>query len=152
MADGHLNKCIDCTKQSVEINRQSKLLDPAWVEKEAERQRQKERKRYLTKLKGNVDYNERISKNRKKWIEKYPYKRSAHIAAESLPCEKGLVKHHWSYNEKHWKDIIPLEPTRHFYVHRFLEFVEHLRIYKTKAGEILNTKQKHEDYISNLPF
>ena len=41
MADGHLNKCKDCTKKQTKEREQRLLLDSEWKEKEKARHREK---------------------------------------------------------------------------------------------------------------
>jgi len=44
MSDGHLNKCVDCSKRDAKTRRTAKAADPEWVVLEAQRQREKQAK------------------------------------------------------------------------------------------------------------
>ncbi len=44
MADGHLNKCKDCTKNDTRLRLEQKVNDPHWLAKERERCRVKQQK------------------------------------------------------------------------------------------------------------
>lgn len=44
MADGHLNKCKDCTKNDTRLRLKQKVNDPHWLAKERERCRVKQQK------------------------------------------------------------------------------------------------------------
>ena len=153
MADGYLGKCKDCTKRDSE-NRRKYLTenDPVWVEKEAERQRLKEQKRYYEKLKGTPEYNGRMVRNRSNWETKYPEKRDCHLVSSSLERKKGFHNHHWSYKKENWGNIIQLQSKRHAFIHRYLEYVPEEMCYKSKEGELLNTKEKHMNFLLTLPF
>lgn len=141
MADGHLNKCKDCTKKGVRERELTKSKDPIWVEKEKERNREKYHR---------LEYRGRHkpSTNRKKEImdryhKKYPEKKKAHIASQTLK-KKGLEIHHWSYNEEHFKDVLHLTTEVHNILHRFIEYDPETKMYRDLQGNLLN-KQNHQN-------
>jgi hypothetical protein len=109
MADGHLNKCKDCTKRDVREREKKLSNDPDWVNKELERQRIKSaRARFLFKA---------VNKDKKKkyissWIKKNQEKKKAHAKVSNAiktgkltrkPCEIcGEMKvqaHHEDYSK-----------------------------------------------------
>lgn len=148
MKDGHLNQCKTCC----EIARRKKLVDdPDWAEKESERHRKKEKNRYWTKLKGTEHHLAAIRKSNKRGAERYPEKRRASSAvAKKIPVGKGFNRHHWSYNEEHFLDVIHLTRDDHCKIHRFLKYRTDLKMYETKDGELLSTKEKHLAYIQKI--
>lgn len=150
MGDGHLNKCKDCTRRDTAENTARKMQDPEWAEKEAERQRQKEKKRYYTKLKGTESFNAKRIVSRKKWGEKYPEKMKAKAAMSNIRPPKGYNNHHWSYNDEHLRDTILLQRDDHYFIHRYIKYDVESKMYKTPIGDLLDTKAKHLDYISSL--
>lgn len=151
MADGHLNKCIDCTKKDTK-NRINMLKnsDPSWVEKEAARQRDKEKRRYHTKLKGTDYLSEKRKKSSKKYKEKYPEKYKAKCCTRVVPAPEGYHNHHWSYQEQYCDDVIQLSESNHFFIHRYIKYDDATMCYRTKKGVLLDTKAKHVDFINNL--
>ena len=137
-------ECKECTKQRVKKRMELKLSTPEGLEKERKRQREKYYK---------LDYKEKHkpTKEKKKAIEnryriKYPEKYAAKSSSQRIKKE-GYEAHHWSYNENHYKDIAFLKPKDHFKAHRYLTYDQIAKMYKTLKGDILDTKQKHEDYI-----
>lgn len=141
MADGHVNKCKECNKIDVKGNYQVKVLDPEWKESERKRGREKHRR---------LGYRGRARpESVKRWQEKFPEKRKATLSAQNL--EKpfpGAERHHWSYNEEHFKDVIWLTKREHGKAHRFITYAQEHRMYRMKhTGELLDTKEKHEFYI-----
>lgn len=85
-----------------------------------------------------------------KYKEKYPEKTKAKILSQRLPCEKGNHLHHWSYNIKDAKDCIELSPKEHSLIHRFIDYDQSTFMYKDLKGNLLDTKEKHLSYISNV--
>lgn len=109
MADGHLNKCIDCTKRDVKVRElKLKQIDPNWGSKERLRHRIKYQK---YKYKPNKQ-SHNISA--KKWRNKNIEKRKVHALVgraikngkinKPLNCDgcgaKGRIEaHHEDYNK-----------------------------------------------------
>ena len=145
MKDGHLNKCKSCCKAYIKEHTKKKKQDTEWAWKEKERCRLKaKRARELGKHNTckNPDY------------IYSPIKRKATTAAQRLPCPDGHHKHHWSYNQEHWKDVIILSVKDHFRVHSYTIYDPERMMYRTIHGKLLGTRQEAEDYykyILSLP-
>src|SRR5690348_17132532 len=105
MSDGLLNKCKDCVKKYSKTLYLNKKVNKEWYDSELNRQRIKNKSN-----KNRVDI----------YFEKYPEKYKALISSQRIkPPQKGLEKHHWSYNEEHYKDVIWLNVKDHATAHRF---------------------------------
>ena len=144
MADGYLNKCISCTKKDTE-NRINKLkADPDYnfIEKERKRGRQKYHRLYEGTGKAKIESNI-------KHILKYPEKRAAlNMSAELKKPFDNAEKHHWSYNEEHFKDVIWLTKRHHMKAHRFIVYDPERKMYRSyDTNELLETKERHENFI-----
>ena len=145
MGDGHLNKCKTCTKQDSRKREQQLYNDPAYVESERKRGREKyHRLNYKDKHKPNPD-DKRLQM--KKYYEKYPEKRIARNKVSHFSCKINHHLHHWSYNLEHIKSVIELSIKDHNTIHRYLDYDKDFLMYRTKGGQLLDTKQKHNDYI-----
>lgn len=148
MADGHLNKCKECSKNDVN-KRERKLRkeDPIWAEKEKDRVRHNyHRLNYKEKHKKNL-IPEKVLKAYKTWQEKYPEKRDAHNHSILIKSPKGLEKHHWSYNKIHFKDVIFLSEKDHKKIHRFIIYDQERKMYRNTNNELLDTIERHKFWI-----
>jgi CRISPR/Cas system CSM-associated protein Csm5 (group 7 of RAMP superfamily) len=142
MRDGHLNKCKNCTKQYSSNRFKEKKQDPKWVLKEKKRYRIRGRNRPKQKS-SNI--------SRYKYVERFPEKRKAHIKAESIEVPMGFERHHWSYNQQHFLDVIFLKMKDHHKAHRFIVYDEERRMYRTFDKNILlDTRELHEKFIKEM--
>lgn len=142
MADGHFGKCKNCAKEDVKINYESNILVPGYIEKERKRGREKYHRLYEGTGKSNMVSN-------KKYLTKYPEKGWA--ANKCVALKKpfdGAEKHHWSYNQEHYKDVIWLIKKEHMKAHRFIIYDQERMMYRRVDNmELLNTKEAHQNYI-----
>lgn len=146
MADGRLGKCKTCTKEDVRKREAVLSSNPEWIEKEQARHREKyyrlgyKEKHKLSSL--------AKAKSIQAYKKKYPEKYKARLASQRLDRKNGLELHHWSYNNEHYKDVIPLSPKQHAKAHRFLIYDQGHFMYRDSVGNnLLNTKEKHENWI-----
>lgn len=135
MADGHLNKCKQCTKKD-SSNREKELRkNPEWVEQEKERAKEKYQR---------LNYKEK----QREWDKKRPWSQTATYKNlhKHLKAKKGYELHHWSYQDEHLKDAFELTINEHRKLHRFLKIDNESRMFKTLNGVLLDTKEKHWNY------
>ena len=147
MSDGHLNKCIECTKKDTANRQKSLRLDSNWIEKERKRNRDKyHRLGYKGKYYPDTDNKrEQIKRYNRKYPEKALARKYTEIFLNKI---KGIELHHWSYNQRDWLDIIELDINLHHKIHRYIKYNQENMYYETLNGEILNTKDKHIKYIN----
>lgn len=141
MGDGHLNKCKSCTKSDVKKDYERKVVDSSWKESERARGRKKYHRLYTDTGKANPTA-------AKAWLNKFPEKKIA-LNRSSHISKKGFEKHHWSYNEPHWKDIIWLTKKEHSKAHRFVVYDQERMMYRRyDTNELLDTKEAHITFIN----
>ena len=149
MGDGHLNKCIECTKKDVQERADLLNQDPNWIDVERARHRDKYyRLGYREKYKPTPKMKKEAMR---KYSERYPEKIKAKIASHYIKCPvAGGEKHHWSYNEEHHKDVIFLNKRDHSKLHRYMIYDQERMMYRDLSGKLLDTKEKHLEYFNSI--
>lgn len=142
MGDGHLNKCKECTKKDSAEDYNKKSVSKEFVNNERKRGRERYRRLYAGTGKANITANIDYAK---KYPEKLAAKtKSKHLAKPFYTAER----HHWSYNEEHYDDVIWLIKKEHMKGHRFIIYDQERKMYRRyDNNELLDTKQKHTDFI-----
>jgi hypothetical protein len=148
MADGHLNKCKACTKNDVRSREDVLSKDPEWVKEERARHREKyHRLNYKDKHKPSPD-KKKIIMDRYKL--KYPEKCAAISCSGKIKAPDGLEKHHWSYNQEHYEDVIFITNEDHNKVHRYCVYDQERFMYRDLDGVLIDTRQKADDFIEKV--
>lgn len=129
MADGHLNKCKECTKRDVHLKYAENSKKPEYMEKERARGREKYHR---------LDY-------RNKYEMSHPETRSvsAYIK-QRVYIPQGYEVHHWNYNLLH--DVFIIHRNIHHRLHKVLQFDEVSKCF-LYGDELINSKEKHRQLI-----
>lgn len=149
MSDGFLGKCKLCTKNDTRIREQKLFKNPEWRDKEKKRHRDKYYRLGYKEKHKPTPQEKKVSMD--KYENKYPEKKRARNLVSSLkPLIDSNHLHHWSYNLEHAKDIIELEPKHHYIIHRYIIYDQERMMYRTLNGILLDTKERHVEYISEF--
>lgn len=145
MGDGHLNKCKDCTKKDVKEREEELRNDPEWLELEHARHREKyHRLGYKDKHKPTPEAKKEIMKRYK---EKYPEKQAAKNNSGKIKTPEGMEKHHWSYNEEHWKDVVFMTVEEHNIWHRYATYDQERKMYRSPDGVLIFSAEKCMEFL-----
>lgn len=140
MPDGRVNKCKECNKKDVRDNYKIKAKDENFIIKERLRSIEKYHR---------LDYKNK----QKKWDEIRPWKnnyiyKNLRRKFKHIPSTHHL--HHWNYNDEFLEDIIVIEKSNHRRAHEFIILDLDLKLYKTIDNILLDTKEKHIEYINKV--
>jgi len=148
--DGYRNDCKECCKKKTIETRLKNEQNPKWVWKEKERKRREALKRVAEgKQNQTLEQKRRYKKNWKHGGVKIKAAASANLD-KTIVCPKGYHKHHWSYNEDHWRDVIILSIKDHHRVHRYTVYDPDRLMYRTIYGVLLDSRERAEEYYKYI--
>ena len=145
-ADGFAGKCKSCTKEFSINSYQRRMQNPEFALAERIRSREKSKRRIRV-----APPEEKRREWQQGYVERYPEKYAARTMATTLPHAKGFHNHHWSYQEQHFKDVIPLSAQEHKFLHRYLVYdAERKQYRRCTDGILLDTREAHEAFIQEI--
>lgn len=138
MGDGHLNKCIECTKKDEHERYAKKSLDEEWMEKERARSREKYKR---------LNYKDATWNNKTRKINPLEGMTSRDLRSKGFDTE-GKEAHHWNYNEP--KSVFLLSKKAHKRIHQYIIVNYDDKFCYTKEGEKLDTVEKAKTYFKGI--
>lgn len=138
MADGHLNKCKECTKKDVHRDYEKKSQDEAWMEKERARGREKYER---------LSYSSKPWNNKTRTINPLEPNTAKDLKRKGIDT-KGKEAHHWNYNEP--KSVFLLSKKAHKRIHQYIVVNYDDKFCYTKEGEKLDTVDKAITYFKGI--
>lgn len=146
MADGHLNRCKDCTRTHTKEWYAERRKDKDFLESERDRARRGYHRLKATMKKPSL---EKMIDYSAAYRQKYPEKYRARFAMQAFPkLPTGFHYHHWAYCKPYLKDVFILSIANHAKLHRFLEYNQPYCMYNDIEGNLLDTREKHEAYMN----
>lgn len=139
MADGHLNKCKECTKNDVKRNYEEKSQDEDWMEKERARGREKYKR---------LNYKDKpFTHKTKRNVNPIEGETAAALRRKGYSTS-GKEAHHWNYNQP--KSVFLLSRKAHHKIHQWLIVNYDDKFCYTTDGEKLDTIEKATDYFKSV--
>lgn len=136
MKDGHLNKCIDCTKKDAKRRYDVLSKNEEWMEKERERGKEKfKRLEYAGKFKSPRSICPQEGNMSKK-------------LRENGYDTKGKEAHHWNYNKPY--SVFLLSKKSHRCLHRHIKVNYSDKYCYTMNNERIDTEEKAKSVFSDI--
>ena len=148
MKDGHLNSCKACRRAYQRERDAEKRTDPEWTEAERARGREK-----YHRLGYRAKHKQPSAKRReaiRRYRQRFPEKRAARRAAQGVEAPAGAHRHHWSYRPSDQIDVILLTSDDHARLHRSLDYDPAAKLYRTPAGDLLDSKDAHLRFAASI--
>ena len=140
MADGHLNKCKDCTKSDTHNNYVDNRKKEDYVEKERARGRDKYWRLYSPKKNNpRIGHSAATSFSGTRNTRKFYKRRGIDIGDWEF--------HHWNYNKRN--DVFAIPHRGHVLAHRFLTFDNESGLFYYE-GKLLKTKAEHRAFLEKV--